>query len=256
MTRFAAKLRVLHALILREMITRYGSSRLGYLWAVLEPVGFIALLSVLFSQIAHAPPVGTSFPLFYATGYIAFHWFNDTANVVSKSAFVNRPLFTYPAVTPLDTVIARFGLQVLTSIAVACVIFAGILFVTPEQVQIRPIPILKAFALGSLLGLALGLFNVWATAISKTWELAWNVISRPLLLISCVFFYFWSLPGFAREVLWWNPIIHIVAYLRQGFYPVYDASHASPAYVLGISAVLILTGLIGLRLAPTRVMSA
>ncbi len=256
MSRTVAKFRVLHALILREMITRYGISRLGYVWALLEPVGFIAMLSVLFSQIAHAPPLGKSFPLFFATGYIGFHWFVDIANVVSKSAFVNRPLFTYPAVTPLDTVIARFVLQALTGIAVGFVIFAGILFFAPDQVQIRPLPILKAFALGALLGLALGLFNVWATAVSKTWELAWNVISRPLLLISCVFFYYWSVPEFAREALWWNPIVHIVAFLREGFFPAYDNSHASPGYVLSIAGGLILAGLIGMRLAPTRVIAA
>ena len=80
MTRLIQKFRVLHALILREMVTRYGISRLGYVWAVLEPVGFITLLSLLFSQIAHAPPIGKSFPLFYATGYIAFHWFQQTIN--------------------------------------------------------------------------------------------------------------------------------------------------------------------------------
>lgn len=256
MKRLTAKMRVLHALMLREMITRYGVSRLGYVWAVLEPVGFIALLSLLFSQIAHAPPLGKSFPLFYASGYIAFHWFHDIANVVSKSAFVNRPLFAYPAVTPLDTVIARFVLQALTGLAVALVIFAGILWLMPDQVRLRPGPLLAAFGLAALLGLSLGIFNVWATAVSRTWELFWNLISRPLLLISCVFFSFWSLPLHVRELIWWNPIIHIVAHLRAGIYPVYDPSHASPGYVIAISGMLMLTGLVGMRLAASRVIAA
>lgn len=63
MTGLRLQLRVLHALMLREMITRYGSSRLGYLWALLEPIGFIAMLSLIFSQISNSPPVGRSFAL-------------------------------------------------------------------------------------------------------------------------------------------------------------------------------------------------
>ena len=256
MKRMTSKARVLHALILREMVTRYGISRLGYVWAVLEPVGFITLLSLLFSQIAHSPPIGKSFPLFYATGYIAFHWFHDISSVVAKSAFVNRPLFTFPSVTPLDTVIARFVLQVLTGVAVAVVIFAGLLLILPHNARINPLPLIQGFALAAILGLSLGLFNVWATAISKTWELAWNLVSRPLLLISCVFFTYWSAPLIARDMLWYNPLVHVVGYMRAGFYPGYDATHVSPEYVLSVACALGLIGLIGLRLAPTRIMSA
>ncbi len=112
---FRTHLRELHALIVRETITRYGKSSLGYAWAVLEPAAFIAFLTVLFSQIAHNPPVGRSFVLFYATGYVSFHWFHDISSVVSRSVHVNRPLLSFPPITPLDTVLARFLLQALTS---------------------------------------------------------------------------------------------------------------------------------------------
>lgn len=40
--------RVVHALIIRETRTRFGESRLGYGWALLEPILHIALLSVAF----------------------------------------------------------------------------------------------------------------------------------------------------------------------------------------------------------------
>ena len=255
MTLLIRKSRVLHALMLREMATRYGRSRLGYVWAVLEPVGFIALLSLVFAQIAHAPPVGRSFPLFYATGYVAFHWFHDISSVVGRSVHVNRPLLAFPAVTPLDTVIARFVLQSLTGLAVAIVIFAAILAVTPDQVRPSPVPLLMAFATAAGLGLSVGLFNVWAFALSRTWELAWGLISRPLFLISCVFFSYWSLPLHIRDALWWNPLVHVAGSMRAGFYPGYEATHVSPSYVLAVAAGLALVGLMGLRLAPGRVVA-
>ncbi len=236
--------RVLFALVMREMATRFGRSAAGYLWAFIEPVAFIVLLSLIFSQIAHSPPVGRSFPLFYATGFLAFSFYNDIASLTGRSVHVNRPLLNYPAVTALDTVLARFLLQALTGLTVAAFVFAGILAVFDDPVHLDAVPIMGAFALGALLGLGVGLVNNTLFALSKGWELVYGVIARPLIFVSCVFYTFESLPRFAREVLWWNPIVHLVGLLRQGFYPVYDGAHVSALYVLTLALGLTVLGLV------------
>ena len=64
--------RAIGALVLREMATTFGRSPGGWLWAVAEPVAVIALLSFAFSLAFRSPSLGTSFPLFYATGYLPF----------------------------------------------------------------------------------------------------------------------------------------------------------------------------------------
>jgi tetratricopeptide (TPR) repeat protein len=69
--RLKTQVRVIHALIIRETRTRFGGSRLGYGWALIEPVLHIALLWVMFSLLMHGtPPIGTHFFLFYYTGLI------------------------------------------------------------------------------------------------------------------------------------------------------------------------------------------
>lgn len=238
-----APARVLFALVMREMTTRFGRSAGGYLWALIEPAGFIALLSLAFSQIAHSPPVGRSFPLFYATGYIAFGFYNDIAALTGRAVQVNRPLLNYPAVTALDTVLARFLLQALTGLAVAAIIFTGILAVFAERVRLDPVPLITCFALAAGLGLGVGLVNSALFALSRTWERVYGLASRPLFLISAVFFAFGSLPAFVRDVLWWNPLIHLVGLMRAGFYPVYDASYVSVLYVASLALGLMTLGL-------------
>ena len=47
--------RTLVALVMREMSTTYGRSALGYLWAILEPVAGIMLLTAIFSLAFRAP---------------------------------------------------------------------------------------------------------------------------------------------------------------------------------------------------------
>lgn len=245
-------LRVLHALMLREMITRYGRSSLGYLWAVLEPAAVIALLSLLFMQIAHSPPEGRSFPLFYASGYIAFHWFHDISSVTARSVHVNRPLLSFSTIMPLDFAIARFLLQAIAGLLVAMIVLGTILMIFPDPFTPDPVWLLKAFGLSCLLGFSVGLANCWFFAASRTWEIVWGVISRPLFLVSCVFFSFESLPEEARDVLQYNPVVHLVGALRAGLYAEFDSSHVSVGYVSVVSLALLITGLVGIVRFPDR----
>ena len=65
--------RVISALLRREALTRYSHTRIGYLWAVLEPIAHLLTLGVLFRIFTQGPPpVGDSLFLFYLTGLIPF----------------------------------------------------------------------------------------------------------------------------------------------------------------------------------------
>jgi capsular polysaccharide transport system permease protein len=45
-------------------------------------------------------------------------------------------------------------------------------------------------------------------------------------------------------LLWFNPLVHVVGQMRRGFYPTYEGAYVSPGYVLGLSAVCLLAGLL------------
>ena len=72
--RLRTQLRVIRALIIRETRTRFGESRLGYGWALIEPIAHIALLSAVFAWLMKGqPPIGREFFIFYYTGVIPYH---------------------------------------------------------------------------------------------------------------------------------------------------------------------------------------
>ena len=234
--------RVIGALVVREMITRYGRSPGGYIWAILEPVGMVALLAIAFSQFIHVPPLGESFILFYATGYVPFHAYSEIAGVVSSSVLVNRQLMQFPAVTPLDAVLARFILSVITIVVVTVLIFAGLFWLLDEPVRLSLGPIFAGMGAAMLLGLGVGTLNAVIFAFVPIWQRVWTIINRPLFLISAVFFTFESLPRQAREILWWNPLVHVVGEVRTGIYPVYQGAYVSLAYVMGVAVLCFLLG--------------
>lgn len=234
--------RVLGALVIREMITRYGRSWGGYLWAVLEPIGIIVILSLAFSQIVRVPAIGSSFVLFYATGYVPFHLFLETALNTGLSVSVNKALLQLPMVTALDVLLSRFLLSLLTLVLVACVIFGGMLLVIDDQVALAFDHLLLSAAAGVMLGLGVGAVNAVVFAFFPPWRQIWGIVSRPLFLISGIFFTFDELPRTIREILWWNPLIHVVGEARKGVYPTYDGDYVLISFPLLLGAVLFTVG--------------
>lgn len=242
-----ASLRTITALMMREMATSYGRSPGGYIWAVVEPAAGIALLSALFSLGFKSPAIGTNFPIFYATGLVPFLMFTDLSNKVAMALLYSKPLLAYPSVTFLDALLGRFLVNLLTQIMVSYVVFGGILL----MFETRTIPQMPGIALATLMGatlaLGVGTMNAVLFTAFPIWQRVWSILTRPLLLVSGVIFTFENVPRPYQDYLWWNPLIHVVGQMRASFYPTYDSSYVSYAYLFGVSAVLMLFGLVFLR---------
>ncbi|MCB4457223.1 ABC transporter permease [Leisingera sp. McT4-56] len=239
-----ASLRTVAALVLREMSTRYGRTPGGYLWAVLEPLAAILFLSIGFSLVIRSPSLGTSFLLFYATGYLPFDLYNSVSSTTARAVNFSRPLLKFPAVTWLDAVLARFLLNSLTGALVAILLLGGVLAVIDSRTVLDLPAAVLAMALAMALGLGLGTLNCALTGLFPLWEVAWSIITRPLFIASGIFFLYEDLPPLAQDILWYNPVMHITGLMRTGFYPAYAASYASVTYVLAVSLILLALGLV------------
>ena len=246
--------RVLSALIIREMITRYGRSAGGYVWAIIEPAATIALLTVVFSQIARHPSLGTNFPIFFASGYLAFHIYKDISQAVSVAVQSNRSLLTFPRISMLDVIIARFWLQLATSITVFAIIMTALITYFGLHAPLDFVSIFRAIFYAALLGVGIGALNCVLFAFSPTYQRVFNIVNRPLFLISGIFFIFEDIPADLQAVLWWNPLIHLTATMRQGFYPEYHAAFVSPVFILTVALTTLMLGILLLRLLRGKVL--
>ncbi|MDF1619979.1 ABC transporter permease [Pseudothioclava nitratireducens] len=242
-----ASLRVIMALILREMSTTYGRSPGGYAWMILEPVLGIALLTAVFSLGFRTPPLGTNFPIFYASGLLPFFMFQIIANNVSQSINNARALLAYPRVTFIDTILARLILATVTQLLVGIILFTLIVTVFETRTVLKFDRIFTAYAMAISLGAGIGIMNCLLISRYQIWQRAWSIIMRPAFLISGVIFIYENIPQPYGDYLLWNPLMHITAEMRAGFYYSYDATYVSPSYVFSIAAGAGLLGLIFLR---------
>jgi capsular polysaccharide transport system permease protein len=246
--------RVLFALVMREMVTRYGRSPGGYVWAIIEPLATIALLSAVFSAIARHPSLGTNFPIFFATGYGAFHIYKDISASVSSAVQSNRALLAFPRISMLDVILARFLLQTTTSIMAFSAIITGLLLYYDMHMPLDFRAIFAAFAYAALLGIGIGALNCVLFAFSPTYQQVFNIVNRPLFLISGVFFIFEEIPADWQPWLWWNPLIHVTATMRTGFYAEYHAAFVSPVFVLMVALTTLMLGVLLLQVLRGKVL--
>lgn len=237
-------LRTIFALILREISTTYGKSPGGYLWAVLEPTLALAVLSAIFSMAVRNPPLGESFALFYATGYLPFMAFNDVANKSATSLNYSKPLLQYPAVTFVDALLARAILHTLTHVLIAYVIFCGLAVIM--DVDMRPdYPMLAlGYLLAASVGFGVGCFNCFVMMSFPVWERIWQILTRPLIFISGLFLPYEAMPDLAQDILWWNPLIHIVGFIRKGIYDFYEGSYLSVIFPVVFAGLTLFMGLL------------
>lgn len=234
--------RTILALLLREMATSYGRSPGGYLWAVAEPVAGIALLTFIFSLGFQAPPLGTSFALFYASGLLPFLIYSDLSGKVSQSINFSLPLLGYPGVTLIDAVLARALLNLITQVLVFCLVMGGLLAFFDTQARVDQAILAQAVLLAFVLGLGVGVLNCFLVTRFPVWQRVWSIVNRPMFLLSCVVFLFESIPQPFRDWLWYNPIVHVVGRMRQGLFFGYDGAYVSSLYVCFLSLVLGVAG--------------
>ncbi len=225
------------------METTHGRSSFGYLWAVGEPVAGVLLLTLIFSIAFTAPPVGTSFAFFYASGYLPFCAYLDLSQKVSHAIRFSKPLLFYPGVTFIDALAARFLLNAVTQLMVFALVMALIVAFDDVDVIPRWDAIGLALLMAAGLGLGVGTLNCYLIEVFPSWERIWAILNRPLFLLSAIIFQFESVPEPWRGWLWWNPLVHVVGQLRIGIYATYEGAYVAPLYVLGLAAV---TGLAGL----------
>lgn len=239
-----ASLRTIAALILREMSTSYGRTPGGYIWAILEPLAAILFLSVGFSMVMRTPSLGSSFLLYYASGYLPFSLYMSISAMTARAIQFSSGLLKYPAVTWVDALLARFILNSITQILVGALLIGGILILEDAHAVFYAPPVLEAIGLAMLIALGVGTINCVLIGLFPLWGTVWNIITRPLFLASGVLFLYEDLPRAAQNIIWYNPLIHIPGLFRTGIFPTYSADYASPLYVSTIALTLLAFGLL------------
>jgi capsular polysaccharide transport system permease protein len=236
--RLETQLRVIHALMIRETRTRFGDSRLGYGWALLEPTLHITLLWAMFALLMHGtPPIGSHFFLFYYTGLVPFHVFVHSSTSMMYGVTGNGPLLQLPPVKPFDVLLARGLLEFATDLVVAVLLLTGFATFGIPALPDDLAGAATALIVVGLLGFGVGYVNAVLQTLFRSWDKLWNSVTRLLYFFSGIFYVPGMMPDWARDIVGWNPLLHAIDWFRGSFFGTYQPHWLERCFLL-VAAIL------------------
>jgi capsular polysaccharide transport system permease protein len=244
----ALQARVIGALVLRETRATFGTTQFGYLWAIVTPCAGVAVLAAIFSAVGRQSPFGASLALFFATGILTLEFFNKLSNSLMMTFDANNALLTYPLIKETDTLFARLILISATYFVIMLILFSGLVQFNLADWPAHPEELVQAFVAIALLGFGFGTLNAVLISLLDSWRHIEKILTRPLFFISGIFYVPSGLPTEVISILKWNPVLHLVEWMRTGYYPNYNSIVLDKTYPLGIAMILILFGLAGERI--------
>lgn len=228
----AIQARVVFALMHRDMLSRFGRTMLGYPWAVVAPLLTIATMSLLFTFMQRRAPIGESFLLFFATGYIPYMVFRMTSLRGFGAFLSNAAVFQFPIVMPFDALLSRILLEFWTMIIASVIVFLVIWLLGFGGLPVQVTPMLYAVGLLALLGFGVATLNACIEIYFVTWGRFYRVMMMLLFYTSGIFYIPDWLPYQVRDMVVWNPILHVVELFRTAFYPGYGSETFDARYLL------------------------
>jgi capsular polysaccharide transport system permease protein len=219
------------------MSTRFGRKPGGYVWAIAEPAAHIAVMTFIFSVFSRSPAVGTSFPLFFATGFLSFQYYRGAESYIRSAVKANYALLSYPRVAPIDPVIARALLQFLTTTLVGAIVIGVIIAYMRTPPEIDWMKVIESILLATFFGLSMGMINCVLFSLSSLYEQVFNMLNRPLYYMSGVFYLVDAIPQPYRSIVLLNPMSHVIMLARKGFYSGYRAPELDVLYAGCFAAV-------------------
>jgi capsular polysaccharide transport system permease protein len=244
------QVRVVHALILREIITRYGRHNIGFMWIFVEPMMFTLGVLALYLIYNHH----TQLPIipFTVSGYSTVLLWRNTINRCGNALHANRSLLHHRNVRVIDFFAARLLLEV-AGASMSFLTLATIL----TAVGAAPVPddVLKMIAGWGLLAwfaMAMGLIVGCLSGQSETFERIWHVFTYLFLGASGAFFMVEWLPSRIQPLAEFIPTVDATELLREGYFGAAVHAHYDVAYLLTVNCVLTFIGLVTVkRLADT-----
>ena len=241
---FTIQCRVVYALMLRDVKSRYGRRQLGFLWALLEPLLFISLFVGIFHLMGRNSQAGIAAPLFFVCGFSPFFLFRDLYPQVVGCAVGKIPLLMFPQVSRTDVLLSTVILTSLVSLAVFGLLLV-VCYMSGFDFHIeRPLEVLTTLALLIFLGTGLGLV---IGALTIRYEFVASIanafLGRPLFLASGLFFTADVIPAKAREYLLYNPILHCIESIRSAMFVSFESRYVDLPYVFFFALVLNAFGL-------------
>jgi ABC-2 type transport system permease protein/capsular polysaccharide transport system permease protein len=240
---FKIQRRVIGALLIREILDRWGRHNIGFLWMFAEPMIFTLGVMTIWSVLGISHSTNLSAIGFALTGYSSILlWRNMPARLIGAIK-ANHTLMHHRNIKVIDIFTARLileGMGATLSFIVLTMIFfnLGMLSLPVDSLKVIVGWILLAW-LGSSLALTIGSLSERSEVVHTLW----HPCAYLLIPLSGAGFIVSALPEKFQKVVLYIPMVNGVEMIREGFFGDTFHAHYSIPYMVGWCLVLTFIGL-------------
>jgi ABC-type polysaccharide/polyol phosphate export permease len=249
MKSFQIQCRVIGALLMREVMTRYGRHNIGFMWLFAEPMLFTLGVTALWSLAGMHHNSSIPIVAFAITGYSSVLLWRNMPNKLACSIEPNLSLMYHRNVKIIDIFLSRLLLE--AAGATISFIVLSIIWIALGMMQF-PQDVLKVIFgwlmiawFGSALAIFIGALSTKSDLVDKLW----HPTSYLLFPLSGAAYMVDWLPKGAQEAVLWLPMVHGVELLRDGYFGTTVKTHYDISYMATCCLILTVLGLSQVRVA-------
>jgi ABC-2 type transport system permease protein/capsular polysaccharide transport system permease protein len=245
--------RVIHALLLREMLTRFGRHNIGFLWLFVEPMLFTIGVTVLWSVTKSFH--GSSLPIaaFALSGYSAVLLWRNMPTRCIGAIEPNLSLMYHRNVKVVDIFISRLILEgggATISFVVLSIVFMTLGMIDPPE---NVLQVLGGWLMTAWFGVSLAVFLGSLAQDSELVEKLWHPAAYLLFPLSGAAFLVDALPPVAQHYLLYLPMVHGTEFIREGYFGSRIRAHYDLEYMAFVNSLLLLLAMAQLRKVSRQV---
>lgn len=244
--------RVVSALLMREIITRYGRHNVGFLWLFFEPMMFtlgVTAVWTLMGLSRHGIPVVA----FAITGYCCVLLWRNTANRTVKAIEPNLSLMYHRNVKVLDIFLARILLEIVGATVAIVTLTCFFSFIGWMEWPDDIVFAVLGWLFLAWFAMALGLIFGSLSERSETFERIWHVVQYLMFPFSGAVYMVDWLPEKAQKAALWLPMVNCTEMVRHGYFGRSVTTHENVLYIVIINSILMLIGMFLTKDASYRV---
>ena len=215
--RLGTQWRVIRALIIRDMMSRYGRENIGFLWLIAEPVFLIGGVIVLWSILRGESTHGFSVIAFALTGYSMLTLWRHMIGRGPGYLRGNTGILFHQNVRILDTACAQILMETISTFL--SFLFCFILLYLLGFVEMVYDPLTMALAWLMMAGFSGGFGMILGAIVakSKPVERMLQPVMYFTLPVTGAFNLVSWLPEQARKFVVWFPMVNAQEMFRAGF---------------------------------------
>jgi capsular polysaccharide transport system permease protein len=210
--------RVIGALMLRELTTRFGRENIGFLWIMVEPLLFALLVGLLWRVMKGPLEYGVDIVAFVVSGYIPLVLFRSVVIRAVNSFTANGSLMYHRQIKILDLILVRFIVEVIGHMMAYLVIALSLgafgLFPIPNDIGF----LILGWIYFSMFTLSVALVVAPLSEMNDILEKFIPVTTYLMVPFSGTFFLVGALSPEAANVVLYSPPVHSMEMMRFGIF--------------------------------------